>query len=117
MREDVLLRVYPWVLPFLQIENTCLNPVLLTHTLLTLAIKVPNRLRQCLGDIRVLLLQSVPNCVRRHEIRLAALERLCNAQQTNEISVVGVEKLPRVGTVDTHAVNGGTVFAKVFYMA
>lgn len=112
-----ILRVHPRVLPLLEVKHTRLNPVLLAHALLPLAVKVPNRLRQRPGDVGILLLQRIPHGVRRHEVRLAAFQRLRDAQQADKVGVVGVEELPRVGAVDAHAVNGRAVFAEILDVA
>lgn len=105
------LRIHPPALPPLQIKHTRANPILLTDTLLPLSIKVPNRLRQRARHIRVLLLQRVPDGMAGDQVGLAAFEGFSDAQEPNEIRVVGVEELPCVGPVDADPVDGAAVFA------
>lgn len=52
--------------------------------------------------------------MRGHEVGLPAFQRFRDAQQSNKIGVVGVEELPRVGTVDAHPVNRTAVLAQIF---
>jgi hypothetical protein len=51
--------------------------------------------------------------MRRHQVRLAPFQRLRDAQQPDEVRVISVEELPRVGAVDAHAVDGAGVFAEI----
>lgn len=55
--------------------------------------------------------------VRRHYIGLAALKRLDQAQQPDQVAVVRVEELARARAVDAHAVDRGRVLAQVLDVA
>jgi hypothetical protein len=51
--------------------------------------------------------------VRRHQVRLAAFQRLRDTQQSDKVRVISVEELPRVGAIDAHAVDGAGVLAEI----
>jgi hypothetical protein len=57
---DNLLAVYSRIQPSFQVENGCLDPFLLTLARLALAVKVPDRLCEKLGDVWIVDLQVVP---------------------------------------------------------
>ena len=100
----------------LQVEHSRSYPILLSYTLLSLPVKIPDRLRQEPRYIRVLFLQRVPHGMARYKVALATLKGLRNAQQTYKIGVVGVEELPGVGPVDAHAVYGTGILAEILYV-
>lgn len=107
------LAVHPRIHPSLEIKHTRLDPLLLPLARLALTIKVPNRLRQRLRHIRMIVLQVIPHGVTAHQITLAALQRFCNTQQPHEIRVIGMKELSRISPVDAHLVNLCRIFAQV----
>lgn len=111
-----LLRVYPRVVTCLQVKHTRPDPLLLTLACLSLAVKVPNRLRQQLRDVGMFLLQYVPDLMAAHQVTLTTLQRLSDAQQANKIRVVGVEELSRICTVDAYLVNLRRILAEILDM-
>ena len=84
---------------------------------LTLAIEVPDRLGESLSDVGVFLLQDVPDVVDGDDVRLAAFQRPRDAQQADDVAVVGVEELASAGAVDADFIDLCGVGARVFDVA
>ena len=84
---------------------------------LTFPIEVPDRLGESLGDVGVFILQDVPDVVDGDDVGLAALEGAGDAQQANDVAVVGVEELAGAGAVDADLIYLGGVGARVFDVA
>ena len=63
---------------------------------LALPVEVPDRLGQELGDIRALLLEDIPNVVDGADITLPAELSLGEAEQSDEVRVIGMEELAGV---------------------
>lgn len=101
----------------LHVEDGRLDPLFLTNGCLPLAVEVPDRLCEEFRNIWVLLLKSIPYVVNGDKVRLAALERTCDAEKTNNVAVVGVEVLTSTCSVDTDLVNLGGVLANVLDMS
>lgn len=74
-----LLGVYARIVAGLKVEHTRSDPLLLALARLSLTIEVPYGLSQELCNVRVLLLQHIPDLVAAHQITLTSFERLGNA--------------------------------------
>ena len=100
-----------------EVENTRPYEVLLPPTRLPLPIKIPHRPGQKFRNIWVFLLQNIPHVMHTGHVALPALFRARDAQQADDIAVVGMEELPGVRAVDAHFVDPRAVFAEIFHMA
>ena len=101
----------------LEVEDGLARPLLLALRHLALAVKVPHRLGQQLGHIRVLPLQGVPDVVDADNVALAALGGPVHAQEADQVAIVGMEELPRGGAVDAHLINLCWIVADVLDVA
>lgn len=81
------------------------------------AVEVPDGLREGFGDVGVFFLEGVPDVVRGDDVGLAAFQRAVDAQQADDVAVVGVEELARARAVDAHFVDLRRVRAGVFDVA
>lgn len=88
-----ILDINPPILPNFLIENTCSNPLLLSLTNLTLAIKVPNRFRERFRHVGVRALKEIEYLVRGDDIGFASAMCFVQAEQSHNVAVVGVEEL------------------------
>lgn len=93
------------VLGRLEVEDARADVRFLALADLAFAVEVPDRRGEQLGDRGVFLLQDVPDLVDAGHVGLAAFFGARQAQQANDVGVVGVEELPRVGPVDPHLVD------------
>lgn len=98
-----VLGVYSGVLAGFQVEDACLDPFLLADTCLALPVEVPDRLRKRPGNVGTLLLECVPDVMRGNKVRLASLKSTGNAQQADNVRVVGVEELADVSSASFNA--------------
>lgn len=110
----VVMRKY---LAVVKVKDRLLNPSLLSVRDLALAVKIPIRLNEQLGDVGTFRLERVPQVVRRDNIRLASLFRLVQAKQANDIGRVGVKELSSCRRVNAHLVDLRRVVAQIFDMA
>lgn len=101
----------------LEIEDTRADVLVLAVRRLAFAVEVPHRLGQQLGDVRVLGLQDVPHAVDAGHVGFTALLGAGDAQQPDDVGVVGVEELARVGAVDAHLVDLLAVLAQILDVA
>lgn len=133
-----ILGVDARVLASFQVHDACADILFLAARGLALAVKVPDTLGQRLEDIWAFARENVVDAVRRGQIGLAAFEGACNAQQADNVGVVGVEELPfnklvtgpstktlykkieglpRVRAVYAHFINLRRVLAQILDMA
>ena len=98
-------------------EDGGADPRLLAGGDLALPVEVPDGLGEEVGDVRALRLQRVPDQVGGGDVALAAVGGARDAQQADDVGVVGVEELARVGAVDAHFVDRARVFAQVLDVA
>jgi len=99
------------------IQHRLDRPLPLPDTRLQPPAEVPNRLRQRLDHIGAFLLQDIVHFVDTGDVGFAAFERAGDAQEPDNVAVVGVEELARRGAVDADAVDLGGVVADVFDVA
>jgi hypothetical protein len=105
------------VRPCLAVEDGLASVGFLAGGDLALTVEVPDGLRESLCDVGVFLLQDVPDVVDGDDVRLATLKSAGDAEQANDVAVVGVEELAGAGAVDTDLVDLGRVGARVFDVA
>jgi len=101
----------------LDIDHRLHSPLPLPLSRLQPTREVPNRLRQRLDDIRAFLLQDIKHLMHGRDVGFAALEGAGDAQEPDDVAVVGVEELTRGGAVDADAVDLVGVVADVFDVA
>lgn len=100
-----------------KVEDGLPRPLILAVGDLALAVKVPDGLGQELGDVWVLALERVPHAVHADKVALAALGGSLDAEEADDIAVVGVEELPGGGAVDADLVDLGRVVPDILYVA
>lgn len=101
----------------LYVNNRLANPLLLAIADLALAVKVPDRLGQSLGNIRVLLLENVPDVMNRDNVALTTLLGAVYAQKTDDITIISVEELAGGSAIDADGVDLSRVITDILDVA
>jgi hypothetical protein len=78
----------------LQIEHRRPDVRVFANAGFSFAVKVPDGLSQSFGNIRAFFLQCVPNMVGGDYVRLTPFKSSSDAEQSNDIRVICMEKLP-----------------------
>ena len=74
-------------------EDAGADPLLLPSTGFAFAVKIPVGFNQGANHIGVRTLQLVEDIMRRHDVRLAARERLGHTEQANHVGTICVKEL------------------------
>ena len=111
---EALFFAFLWCL---EVEDAGADVRVLALADLALAVEVPDGRGEQLGDGRVFVLQDVPDLVDAGDVGLAAFLGAGQAQQANDVGIIGVEELPRVRPVDPHLVDLRAVLPQVLHVA
>ena len=88
-----------------EIEDACPDEIFLSLADLALSVKVPDRFRQCLNDVRPFRLKDIEDMMSRDDVGFPTFERFVKTKKTYDIRRIGVETLSRDGfQLDIYAV-------------
>ena len=105
-KEYILLAVYPLFPSRFKVEDTCSDVRILALADFTFAVKIPNRLRQGLDDIRPFSFQRIVDMVHGGDVRLSTFKGSRYAEKAYKIRVVCMEKLTDVELIGDNTTQG-----------
>jgi hypothetical protein len=86
-------RIQSRIRPGLEVEDGCFDVWFFADGDLAFAVEVPDWFCQSFCDVWAFTLEGVPDVVRGDDVRFAAFESAGDAEEADDVGVVGVEEL------------------------